>query len=327
MVNREKHSDRHSRGKDYTIWVAISCAIVLFAIIFVFIARGSEDGDAPDASDMTAASSDTTDADTPDGDTAESDTVTDALPETTAAPETSTTVHNKPVTTAPPVTQVPPEPVTSDEVTYYIPAPGEYTGVPYSGPADLSAISNAVFIGDSRTEGLRLYTSILASGARVYANKGLSVSSVYTNSFVRTDAGNVTALDAMRAAPDYDSVYICLGINELGWQYIEVYTEKYAALVETIREINPSADIYIQGLLPVTEQRSASDEIFNNSRIGWFNANLLALAESLGVHYLNVSEIFGGNGGALPPDASTDGIHLNKTYCVQWLDYILEHRA
>lgn len=320
MVNREKYSNKHSKGKDYTVHVAISCAIVLFAIIFVFIARGSGDGDVPGTG-----SAPLTGSDSP----ALSDTgeITDA----TTGPETTEERDTTPVTVAPPVTEEPPviqaPPDSTETPVHYDPQPGTYTGVPYSGPAELSSISNSVFIGDSRTEGLRIYTSILGSGARVYANKGLSVSSVYTNAFVHTDAGDITALDALRANPNYDSVYICLGINELGWQYIEIYTQRYAALVEAIREINPSADIYIEGLLPVTESRSATDETFNNPRIEWFNQNLLDLARQLGVHYLNVSEMFDENGGVLPPDASTDGIHLNKAYCVKWLDYILEHRA
>lgn len=312
MASRKQHSNRHSKGNDYTVYVAISCAIVLLAIIFVFIARGSGDN-APSEPISTT-----------------DDKKTTPLPteSTSDEPDTTSPVTTAPVTTEEQTTHAPPPPVTTAEVTFSPPPePGNYTGVPYSGPAELGSISKAVFIGDSRTEGLRLYTSILASGARVYANKGLSVSSVYTKAFVHTDSGDVTALDAMRADPNYESVYICLGINELGWQYVEIYTEKYAALIAAIREINPSADIYIEGLLPVTAQRSESDETFNNPRIEWFNASLLELAKTLGVHYLNVSEMFAENGGALPPDASTDGIHLNKEYCVKWLDYILEHRA
>ncbi len=312
MASSKKHSNIHSKGNDYTLYVAISCAIVLLAIIFVYIARGAGETDPL----VSSAPSD--------------DPGTASMPAVTATDAPDTT---QPVTTEPPDTEVktdspPTVQVTTDEVTSAPPPDyGPYTGVPYSGPAELSSISNAVFIGDSRTEGLRLYTSILSSGARVYANKGLSVSSVHTSAFVHSDAGNVTVLDAMRADPSYDSVYICLGINELGWQYIEVYTTKYTALITAIREINPSADIYIEGLLPVTENRSASDEIFNNPRIKLFNDALLELAKTLGVHYLNVSEMFDESGGALPPDASTDGIHLNKDYCVKWFNYILEHRA
>lgn len=313
MVSRKQHSNGHSKGNDYTVYVAISCAIVLLAIIFVFIARGSDDNGPLAPADT---------SDTP-------GTAVRPPESTSEVPQTTSPLTTGPVITEEQTTQAPPETDTTSTVVTFAPPPepGTYTGVPYSGPGQLDSISNSVFIGDSRTEGLRLYTSILASGARVYANKGLSVSSVYTKAFVRTDSGDITALDAMRADPSYESVYICLGINELGWQYVEIYIEKYASLIAAIREINPSANIYIEGLLPVTEQRSASDETFNNPRIEHFNASLLELAKTLGVHYLNVSDMFAENGGALPPDASTDGIHLNKNYCVRWLDYILEHRA
>ena len=29
--------------------------------------------------------------------------------------------------------------------------------------------------------------------------------------------------------------------------------------------------------------------------------------------------------GALPEEASTDGVHLNKEYCLKWLDYLKSH--
>ena len=34
---------------------------------------------------------------------------------------------------------------------------------------------------------------------------------------------------------------------------------------------------------------------------------------------------FADESGALPADASNDGVHLNKSYCVQWLDYLKTH--
>ena len=43
----------------------------------------------------------------------------------------------------------------------------------------------------------------------------------------------------------YGKVYIMLGINELGWPYVDVFAEKYAEMVRAVRDAQPDAQIYI----------------------------------------------------------------------------------
>lgn len=205
-----------------------------------------------------------------------------------------------------------------------------YTGVQYSGPADISVLSKAVIIGDSRVKGLPLYTAISSSGARVYADEGLSVAKLETSEFVQLNGNKVTVFDALRADPDYDSVYIALGINEIGLDlaYIDSWINRFAGVIEKIREINPDAQIYLQAILPVTKAKSDSDEIFTKSQIDGYNQNLLALAKRLGVNFLNTDEMFVASDGYLPDEGDAgDGIHVNKEYTEKWLNYIIEHRA
>ena len=206
----------------------------------------------------------------------------------------------------------------------------DYTGVPYSGKADMSVLSGAVLIGDSRTKGLPLYTSIMTSGARVYADEGLSLANIETREFVTAGENKITVFDALRADPGYDSVYISLGINELGLdlEYIDWWIGRFKDLISAIREINPDAQIYIQAILPVSEQMSASSDVFTKERIDAFNAKLLELARSIEVNYLNTDEMFVSSGGYLPEEGDAgDGLHVNKAYSEKWLDYIIEHRA
>lgn len=71
---------------------------------------------------------------------------------------------------------------------------------------------DAVFIGDSRTEGLRNYDGL--GNATYYAVKGLMVNTVYTKT-ATLDGKNQTVMQALRGRK-FGKVYIMLGINELG---------------------------------------------------------------------------------------------------------------
>ena len=43
------------------------------------------------------------------------------------------------------------------------------------------------------------------------------------------------------------------------------------------------------------------------------------------VAFLDLNPYFAGEDGQLPAEASTDGIHLRKAYCEQWLEYLKAH--
>ncbi|MCI8553334.1 MAG: hypothetical protein HFJ80_00105 [Clostridiales bacterium] len=183
--------------------------------------------------------------------------------------------------------------------------------------------NDAAFIGDSRTEGLMLYTNL--GNATFYTAKGLTVEQFFSKEVVkRGDDSAMTISDALGEA-SFRKVYIMLGLNELGWSYESVFVEKYAQLIDRVRELQPEAIIYIQSVLPVSRQKSDSHEYLTNSKIDHYNALLQQLAEEKGARYLAVNESVGLDGGALPSDATSDGIHLNKTYCLKWLDYLKTH--
>lgn len=288
-----------------TLLIALSCAAVLAAVVFVIATRGSSGGgDGTDAPSDAPRSTESVTTE-PEGSTIES-----------TADTTVEDVYSE-------------EDTSSETVTADAPAfndPFDYRGVIKGEAKELSELGKTVFIGDSRTEGLRLYTALPSSGARVYASVGMTVSNSLTGEVKDRDGKKVVLLDALKSDPDFESAYIMLGINELGWKHIPGFTDAYGRIIDEIRAVNPEAEIYIQSLLPVTKDKSDNDDIFTNERIREFNRALSDLAVSKGVSYLNVSEAFVDDGGALPSDASTDGIHLNKAYCNLWLEYILCHR-
>ena len=49
------------------------------------------------------------------------------------------------------------------------------------------------------------------------------------------------------------------------------------------------------------------------------------LAADENVHYIAPAEALKNSEGALPAEAASDGVHMNKKYCKIWLDYLVEH--
>lgn len=182
---------------------------------------------------------------------------------------------------------------------------------------------DAVFIGDSRTEGFQLYSG--PQNAAYYHSKGLKVDTIFSKEVVKTAGGQkITIFEALQKEP-FQKVYIMLGINELGWVYSDLFIKKYAEVIAEIRMIKPEAQIYIQSILPVSKNRSQSDEIYNNTNIRRYNELIQQMAAEKKVYYLDVARCVADGKGNLCSDASTDGIHLNKAYCDLWLDHLRHH--
>ena len=180
--------------------------------------------------------------------------------------------------------------------------------------------STVAFIGDSRTQGFIMYNGL--KEVQDYSYIGLMVDTAVTKKFVKTNDGNkITLLEDMKNK-NIKKVYIMLGVNELGWSYPEVFKLKYGELIDSIREVKPDCKIYLQSIIPVTESKSNSDDIYNNSKIAKYNEYIKEVAKDKNVNYLDVKSVMIDSDGNLPESASTDGIHIGKNYCEKWLEYL-----
>lgn len=181
----------------------------------------------------------------------------------------------------------------------------------------------AVFLGDSRTEGLSLYSGLKTG--HFYTAVGATVESVFTKKNFETEGGKkVPLLDAV-AAQDCDKVYIMLGINELGWTKTKTYHDQYDKLIDRVREDHPEAKIVLQSIPPVSAKQEAKKTYVNNARIAEYNEVIQALAEEKECYFLDVAACLTGGDGLLPKDLNFDGIHLNPAGCKLWLNYLRTH--
>ena len=115
-----------------------------------------------------------------------------ALQKTGWLPESSSAGSSAPpaATTTPPATTTTTEPATTT-ATFA----GGTTAIGSGQVAD-SYFDDAAFIGDSRTQGLQLYTGL--PNATFYATQGLMVDTFFSKKFVKAGGGKITIPDAMQ---------------------------------------------------------------------------------------------------------------------------------
>lgn len=217
--------------------------------------------------------------------------------------------------TPPPLTEYPPDPE-GGAVTQDTP-PAQRRGTFSTVTKDY--FDTALFIGDSRTVGLREYGDL--DNADYFADVGMSVFSAFSTKVSIPGVGG-TGLENLLGTIVYEKIYIMLGINELGYDYDTVVT-KYAEVVGKIRDLAPDAIIFVCANLHVSEGRSSKDSIFNNPNIDKLNGDISRLADGETIFYLDINPVFDDGCGNLSSECTGDGTHLYAKYYKPWSDWLL----
>lgn len=195
---------------------------------------------------------------------------------------------------------------------------------PYAAPKDTAdALSDAVFIGDSRTVGMMNSTD--KPQADFLCAVGLNIETVLTSYDITLGDGTTGTLQQALGTREYGRVFISFGTNEMGWPYIDTFKEYYTEMVKTIRGYQPNAKIYLIGILPVTASKDAEGDSVNNANAALFTAAIEEVAREQGVEYLDCSPAVADENGYLPEEASTDGVHMTSEYCLYWQNYIIDN--
>ena len=252
------------------------------------------------------------------------------IPSLGRAPEESPAVAGK---SAPPVvestTPTPeptptPTPTSTPEPT---PEAFDFTQpAPANEAVEMDCFSDALFIGDSRTDGLRLYSGI--KGADFYCYKGLTVFDMESKKVIEMDGGKYTVVEALERGKQYKKIYISLGINELGYYNDDAFHNTFAAFLQKVKQLQPDAVIYLENLVPVNAEKCAANKqpsYVNNDRVAAYNAIFPQLAEEEHVVLLDVADALTDENGILPADATVDGVHFTKTWYQNWLAFLMEH--
>lgn len=195
-----------------------------------------------------------------------------------------------------------------------------------SDTAEDEFFDTAVFLGDSRTEGLQIFGGL--DHGDFYWSRGMSVFRADDERYAIFDVNGekVTLLGALRAQA-YESVYIMLGINELGYTGAS-YEKGLADLLDAVLEAQPDAVVYLQTLPPINDSVAKDNslaEYERNANVTKFNKVIVKLAEEKKVVLLDTASVYRGSDGQLPSFLTSDGVHFTSDGYTLWADYLRDH--
>ena len=197
--------------------------------------------------------------------------------------------------------------------------------IPLCEPVEDSWFADAVFIGDSRTDGLKIYGNI--KGATFFSYKGLTVFSVDDKECIQMGDTKVTVLDAMSRGT-YGKIFVMLGINEIGYKDLNAFKQAYTDLVIKLKELQPEADIYIQLQPPANEsvaKKKGNYTHVKNERIQLFNELIAEVAEEQGTALLDIWDALANEENVLPAELTADGVHMVSSGYRIWVEYLRTH--
>ena len=264
-------------------------------------------------------------------------TLTRALrsPEGTAASPAPTAAPTPAITPTMPIQSTATPTLAPTATPKLTPTPTPAAQFDYTQPApqtpvvDMSYFSDALFIGDSRTEGLQLYSGI--EGATFFCYKGITIFDVMQNNpkkLIKLNGTSYSIVDALtQESGKFAKVYISLGINELGYYDNQGFHDKFAALIDHIRTTQPNAIIYLQNQVPVNPTLCAKNwpSYVNNDKVAVYNEIFTQLAAEKEVVLLDVATALSTPEGILAQENTVDGVHFTKSWYKEWLSYLMCH--
>ncbi len=188
-------------------------------------------------------------------------------------------------------------------------------------PVDDSYFKDALFIGDSRTVGIKEYGKL--KEATYFCDTGMSIYNIYSRKVSISGVGKVD-LKKLLSTKKYGKIYIMLGINEIGYP-LDNSAKKFREVVQYIQKSQPNAIIIIQANLHVSKAKSDNNSTFNNKRIDKYNSKLAAIADSKRIFYIDANGIFDDGKGNLKAETTFDNVHIYAKYYIEWTKYIKEH--
>lgn len=184
---------------------------------------------------------------------------------------------------------------------------------------------DALFIGDSRTQGLFEYGG-MEDYATFYCKTSLTVYDLFKKdkAFIREEGESITLTQAL-TKHQFGKIYLMVGINEMGTGTPDTFFEEYARVVSQIRELQPDAVIFVEGIMRVASGKNASDPIFNNAGVDIRNEKIATLADNQSIFYIDVNEVVCDENGNLHDDWTFDQIHLKAKYYEIWKNFLMDH--
>lgn len=186
---------------------------------------------------------------------------------------------------------------------------------------DESYFDDALFIGDSRTDGLRLYSPL--GGAAYFCTTGMTIFDVWEETAPNAELVEQT-LGQVLGEKKYGKIYITLGLNELSVKDVVLKAE-FQMVLNHLKKAQPEAKLILHGIMPLSKEKSASESYFSMERIRQVNDLLRSIAGEMDCYYLDATAVFAGEDGYLRDGLSFDGCHLYAKNYWMWAQFLCEN--
>lgn len=178
-------------------------------------------------------------------------------------------------------------------------------------PAGDECFETALLIGDSLAYSLADYGVIETLEVECYI--GLSPEHVHRTRMMPYKGGYVTIVE-LAATYKPDKLLVMFGSNGLTHKDAELVLPSYHEMVDAIVDTLPWADIYLMSVTPVEPWVKKETPGLNMPNILAFNEGIRQIAESHGVHYIDVcTPLMAADGsGIARAYVADDGLHLSR---------------
>lgn len=249
--------------------------------------------------------------------TGPTDPGTDSTNPTTGPITGPTTGPTQPKPTPPPPTTTNPPPVTT-QPTEPDEQPSGYPDFYFPAGVDESWFDDVLFIGDSRTVGLKSYAR--SGNADYFCDVGATVFNIRTKE-LSDKRFSTQSLESLLSSKTYGKVFINLGLNEIGYPSATV-NSAYKKLIDLVREKQPGAIIILQGVMSVTEKKASQADYFSPQSIKKLNDKIKSHANGEDIFYIDCNVYFADSKGYLYKSLTNDGYHPTGSGYKHWRDWI-----
>ena len=163
----------------------------------------------------------------------------------------------------------------------------------------------ALFIGDSRTEGMKLYGRL--GEADYFASAGMSMFNLFEKRLSDRNFGEQD-LCTLLTARQYEMIYLSLGINEAGYPVASLEA-RFTYVIGELRRLQPEARLVLLLNLTVTREKAESSESLNLANINALNALIASHADNETIFIIDPNVLFAGEDGYLRGEFTGDGVH------------------
>ena len=183
--------------------------------------------------------------------------------------------------------------------------------------------SDATIVGDSMTAGMMVYEmkTNLMGHPLFLCRKNVGVFN-FANYIINLNyQGKEYSVEDAVAVSGVKKVFFLLGVNDLGYQTVEEAVERYALIIDRVREKSPEVEIYLQTCTP----RYAFPGVFTefNEKFDQFNAQMTEMALQKDCYVVDVAAYIKDHINGMAKGYSLDwDAHMNEEGSIIWMNVL-----